>query len=93
VKSGATLKDFEKTAKTIVNTLHGELFVKSMIGIGTMVTDLKDLARSFKEAEIALEVGKIFDEEKMIISYENLGIGRIIYQLPTTHCEMFYKRY
>ncbi len=93
MKSGATLKDFEKTAKTIVNTLHGELFVKSMIGIGTMVTDLKDLARSFKEAEIALEVGKIFDEEKMIISYENLGIGRIIYQLPTTHCEMFYKRY
>ncbi|MBQ3379985.1 MAG: helix-turn-helix domain-containing protein [Clostridia bacterium] len=89
VKSTATLKDFEKTARTIVNTLHGELFVKSIVGIGTMVTDLKDLARSFKEAEIALEVGKIFDEEKLIISYENLGIGRLIYQLPTTLCEMF----
>ena len=50
---------------------------------------LKDLARAYKEARVALEVGKVFDTEKNIISYENLGIGRLIYQLPTTLCEVF----
>ena len=47
------------------------------------------MARSYKEAQVAIEVGKVFDTEKNIISYENLGIGRLIYQLPTTLCEMF----
>ena len=50
---------------------------------------VKELARSFKEAQAALEVGKVFDTEKSIIDYENLCIGRLIYQLPTTLCEMF----
>ena len=56
-----------------------------------MVDSIKDLARSFKEAQIALEVGKVFDTEKTIVSYNNLGIARLIYQLPTTLCEMFLK--
>ena len=60
-----------------------------VIGIGTVVSEVKDLARSYKEAQVAFEVGKVFDTEKNIISYENLGIGRLIYQLPTTLCEMF----
>ena len=51
--------------------------------------NIKDLARAYKEAQVAIEVGKVFDTEKNIISYENLGIGRLIYQLPTTLCEMF----
>ena len=55
----------------------------------TTVEGIKDLARSFKEAQIALEVGKVFDTEKTIVSYENLGIARLIYQLPTTLCDMF----
>lgn len=50
---------------------------------------LKDIARAFKEAQVAIEVGHVFDTEKTIISFENLGIGRLIYQLPTTLCEMF----
>ena len=50
---------------------------------------MRELADSFKEAQVAIEVGKVFDTEKYIISYENLGIGRLIYQLPTTLCEMF----
>ncbi|MBQ9858136.1 MAG: helix-turn-helix domain-containing protein, partial [Oscillospiraceae bacterium] len=50
---------------------------------------LKDIVTSFKEAQLAIEVGQVFDNEKSIISYENLGIGRLIYQLPTTLCEMF----
>ncbi len=53
------------------------------------MTSLKDLARSFKEAQTALEIGKVFEKEKNIVSYKNLGIGRLIYQLPTTLCEMF----
>ena len=52
-------------------------------------TQLKDIAKSFKEAQVSIEVGSVFDNEKAIVSYENLGIGRLIYQLPTTLCEMF----
>ncbi|MBQ9921527.1 MAG: helix-turn-helix domain-containing protein, partial [Clostridia bacterium] len=59
------------------------------IGIGTVVNNIKDLARSYKEAQVSIEVGKVFDTEKTIINYDNLGIGRLIYQLPTTLCEMF----
>ncbi len=81
--------DLEKTARTIVNTLSREFKTHALVGIGTTVAGIKDLARSFKEAEVALEVSKIFDTEKVIVSYENLGIGRLIYQLPTTLCEMF----
>ena len=60
-----------------------------VVGIGTVAAHLRDLAKSYKEAQIAIEVGKVFDTEKYIISYENLGIGRLIYQLPTTLCEIF----
>ena len=62
-----------------------------MVGIGTVVDSIKDLARSFKEAQVALEVGKVFDTETTIVSYNNLGIARLIYQLPTTLCDMFLK--
>jgi len=50
---------------------------------------LKDIVTSYKEAQTAIEIGQVFDPEKTIISYENLGVGRLIYQLPTTLCEMF----
>lgn len=60
-----------------------------VVGIGTIVAHLRDLAKSYKEAQIAIEVGKVFDTEKYVINYENLGIGRLIYQLPTILCEMF----
>ena len=60
-----------------------------VVGIGTIAYHLRELAKSYKEAQIAIEVGKVFDTEKCVINYENLGIGRLIYQLPTTLCEMF----
>ena len=66
-----------------------ELGVAHVIGIGTVATQLKDIARSFKEAQVAVEIGKVFDDSITMMSYENLGIGRLIYQLPTTLCEMF----
>ena len=78
-----------KTAQAIEETLKTELYIKTVIGIGTVANHLRELADSYKEAQVAIEVGKVFDTEKTIITYENLGIGRIIYQLPTTLCEIF----
>lgn len=89
ISPGIETKDLEKLARSIVDTLSGEFYTQSVVGIGTSVTGIKELARSFKEAQVALEVGKVFDTEKTIVSYDNLGIARLIYQLPTTLCEMF----
>ena len=86
---GAEARDLYKTAKQIEDALVGEHGMKVVIGIGTIVGHIRDLARAYKEAQVAIEVGKVFDTEKVIINYENLGIGRLIYQLPTTLCEMF----
>ena len=89
VRPNHDAKEVEKTAKSIIDTISAEFYLKVMIGVGSVVDNIKDLARSYKEAQVAIEVGKVFDNEKSIISYENLGIGRLIYQLPTTLCEMF----
>lgn len=89
VKPGTDIREIEKIARQIADTINSEFYVKVSIGIGTVVDNIKDLARSYKEAQVAFEVGKVFDTEKNIVSYENLGIGRLIYQLPTTLCEMF----
>lgn len=91
IKPGIESSDLEKLARSIVDTLGGEFYTRVVVGIGTVVDGIKDLARSFKEAQVALEVGKVFDTEKSIVSYDNLGIARLIYQLPTTLCEMFLK--
>ena len=82
-------KDLEKVAASIEEALRvdGESVV--FVGIGTLALHLRDLAKAYKEAQIAIEVGKVFDTERYVINYENLGIGRLIYQLPTTLCEMF----
>jgi carbohydrate diacid regulator len=82
-------EDAEKAAKEIVSTASSEFFTKVFVGIGSPVDEIKDLSRSFKEAQTALEVGRVFDSEKEVINYKNLGIGRIIHQLPTTLCEVF----
>ena len=86
-----TMDEIEKIAKMISDTLSTELNVKVYISIGTVVSDLKDVSRSYKEAKMALEVGKIFENDKYIVNYEKLGIGRLIYQLPLSLCKMFIK--
>ena len=91
IKPGIESKDLEKLARSIVETLGSEFYTRVVVGIGTVVAGVKDLARSFKEAQVSLEVGKVFDTEKTTVRYENLGIARLIYQLPTTLCEMFLK--
>ncbi len=83
------LGDIEKLANSIVDILENEHYVKAVVGIGSTVVGIKELANSFKDAQVALEVGKVFDTERPILSYDNLGIARLIYQLPTTLCEMF----
>ncbi len=82
-------EDLEQLAIAISNTLSGEFYTHAVIGIGSSVEGLRDIARSFKEAQVALEVGKVFDNEKTIMRYESLGIARLIYQLPNTLCETF----
>ncbi|MBQ4382685.1 MAG: helix-turn-helix domain-containing protein, partial [Oscillospiraceae bacterium] len=82
-------KDLMKIATAIEKNLMDELKIKTVIGVGSVSYHLRELANRYKEAQIAIEVGKIFDTENTIISYESLGIGRLIYQLPTTMCEMF----
>lgn len=89
VRPNVEMKDLEKLARSICDTLSTEFYCSALVGIGTCVTGIKDLAHSFKEAQVALEVGKVFDTEQPIVSYENLGIARLIYQLPTTLCDMF----
>ena len=91
VSGNVTAEDMEKVAQSMEETLKNELRIKTIIGIGTVAERLRELADSYKEAQTAIEVGKVFDTEKSIMHYENLGIGRLIYQLPTTLCEIFLK--
>ncbi len=89
ITPSTTAEDLEKIAKNMEDTLKNELFVKVVIGFGTVAEHLRSLADSYKEAQTAIDVGKVFDTEKSVINYENLGIGRLIYQLPTTLCDIF----
>ena len=78
-----------KTARSIEAMLLEELGIRTIIGISTNARHLRELADRYKESQVAIEVGRIFESDKTIVNYENLGLGRIIYQLPTTLCEMF----
>ena len=89
ISGSTTSEDLERLAASMEETLKNELRIKTVIGIGTVADHLRELADSYKEAQTAIEVGKVFDTEKSIMHYENLGIGRLIYQLPTTLCEIF----
>ncbi len=89
ISSTTTGEELEKIAQGVEDTLKNELRIKTVIGIGTVAEHLRELADSYKDAQTAIDVGKVFDTEKSIINYENLGIGRLIYQLPTTLCEIF----
>ena len=89
ISGSTTSEDLERLAASMEETLKNELRIKTVIGIGTVADHLRELADSYKEAQTAIEVGKVFDTEKSIMHYEDLGIGRLIYQLPTTLCEIF----
>ncbi|MBR2930022.1 MAG: helix-turn-helix domain-containing protein [Clostridia bacterium] len=89
VSESDNAESLEAYAQSLLNAANEKHSAKVLVGISSVVEKLKDLARAYKEARIALEVGKVFDIERPIMSYENLGIGRLIYQLPATLCEIF----
>ena len=91
VEKATTTSQLEDFARSIIDTLMSEHYIQSSIGIGTTVKTIKDLSYSFKEAQVALEASKVFDSEKLIVSYDNLGIARLVYQLPVTLCKIFLK--
>ncbi|HJA34139.1 MAG TPA: helix-turn-helix domain-containing protein, partial [Candidatus Mediterraneibacter merdigallinarum] len=85
-------RELEKMAKDMLDTLRnegGEEHIR--IAYGTIVNDIKEVSKSYKEAKLALDVGKIFFDEKDIVAFTTLGIGRLIYQLPIPLCKMFIK--
>lgn len=85
----STHEDMMHVANTIVDMVNTEIMVNVKVSFGTMVPELKDVSKSYKEAKMALNVGKIFYSENNINSYTSLGIGRLIYQLPVNLCKMF----
>ncbi|MCD7864357.1 MAG: helix-turn-helix domain-containing protein [Lachnospiraceae bacterium] len=84
-----TNADIDKYAASVVRYLAKEGVRNVRVAYGSSVGEIKDVSRSYKEAKMALDVGRIFFEEKDVIAYSQLGIGRLIYQLPIPLCKMF----
>ena len=82
-------EEVEQVANMMKDMLNSEAMATVRISYGTIVNEIKQVSKSYKEAKMALDVGKIFYSEKRIIAYKTLGIGRLIYQLPISLCEMF----
>lgn len=91
LKPNEGYEDLERTARMVVDMLNTEAMTKAYAAYGTIINDLKEVSRSYKEAKMALDVGKIFYSTKTVVAYNNLGIGRLIYQLPLPLCKMFIK--
>lgn len=84
-----TYEDVEKIAAVIIDAFHDKDAKNIRVSYGTVVNEIKEVSRSYKEANMAMDVGKIFFNDKKIIAYSALGIGRLIYQLPIPLCKMF----
>lgn len=82
-------EELDHTASTIADMMNTEAMLNVKVAFGTIVQELKDVSKSYKEAKMALDVGKIFYAEKNVIAYSTLGIGRLIYQLPVNLCRIF----
>ena len=89
VESTTTPETLHELAETIVAMMNAEALLDVKVAYGTVVQELKDVSKSYKEAKMALDVGKIFYVEKKVIAYSTLGIGRLIYQLPVNLCKIF----
>ena len=89
LSKGQSYAEVDKIATTIVDMMNTEAMLNVRVSYGAIAYELKDLSKSFKEAKMALEVGKIFYAEKRVNAYNTLGIGRLIYQLPESLCRLF----
>ena len=83
------MKEIEHYTANLIEWLETEGYSESRISYGTIVQEIKEVSRSYKEAKMAMDVGKIFFDERRVIAYSELGIGRLIYQLPIPLCKMF----
>lgn len=89
LSKGQSYDEVQRIATTIVDMMNTEAMLNVRVAYGAIVDELKDLSKSYKEAKMALEVGKIFYAEKRVNAYNTLGIGRLIYQLPESLCRLF----
>ncbi|MCI7813828.1 MAG: helix-turn-helix domain-containing protein [Robinsoniella sp.] len=89
LKEGEGYPEMDKTANSIFEVLSPDRKENAHIAYGTIVNEIKEVSKSYKEARMALDVGKIFFNERQVIAYSSLGIGRLIYQLPIPLCKMF----
>ncbi len=91
VEDGQTYEDMDHIANVLLDMINTEAMMKVNVAYGTIINDIKEVSRSYKEAKLALDVGKIFYSDKHVMAYNGLGIGRLIYQLPLPLCKMFIK--
>ena len=89
VEADSSPEALSEVADTIVAMMNAEAMLNVKVAYGTVVQELKDVSKSYKEAKMALDVGKIFYAEKNVVAYSALGIGRLIYQLPVNLCKIF----
>ena len=89
LSKGQSYDEVHRIATTIVDMMNTEAMLNVRVSYGAIVDELKDLSKSYKEAKMALEVGRIFYAEKKVNAYNTLGIGRLIYQLPESLCRLF----
>lgn len=89
VETDSSYEALLDVANTIVALMNTEALLNVKVAFGTVVHELKDVSKSYKEAKMALDVGKIFYAEKNVVAYSTLGIGRLIYQLPINLCRIF----
>lgn len=92
IKQVENLQDYgtlDEVCRMIVDTINAEAMIKVKVSYGNIVGELKEVSKSYKEAKMALDVGKIFYANQDVVSYNTLGIGRLIYQLPVNLCQMF----
>jgi carbohydrate diacid regulator len=87
--SDAPEEELQKLAESVERRIAEIPGVRYTIGVGTPANTLRELADRFKEAQVAIDVGRVFETDRTLVFYENLGLGRLIYQLPTRMCEMF----
>ena len=91
LRSGETAEDLRAIADAIVDNMNTEMMDHVMVSYGNTAKEIREVANSYKEAKLALAVGKIFTPERTVIPYSELGIGRLIYQLPLPMCRLFIK--
>lgn len=84
-------EELDQVARMLVDMMNTEAMIRVRVSYGTIVKEIKEVSKSYKEAKMAMDVGKIFYEEKDIVAYNTLGIGRLIYQLPINLCQIFMK--